>query len=861
MKCLEEVLQGREGNYILPFYWQHGESEELLREGLQKIAQSGIREACIEARPHPDWAGPGWWRDMDILIDEAKKLGMKLWILDDAHFPTGFLNGRIAEFPQARKQLVARFNIDVVGPAPDSSFVVKLEDEEELLAVIAARHDRENPNRMTDLVDITDHVHGNRVYWDVPEGMWCVTVIRTTYRGRDRGTHCNLIDRATVRLLLDICYEPHWDHYKDEFGKTLLGFFSDEPQMGNSGGSNTPGISQMGNPDMMLPWCAEARKKLQAKWGGEFGKKLLACWFEVPEISPGARYDFMDTVTDLFRVNFSEQLGDWCRTHGVQYIGHIIEDSGSHARLGHGPGHFFRSLEGQDMAGIDVVLQQIRPGMEDTQFFRIGGQQLYNGKFFHNLLAKMGSSLAAIDPKKHGMAMCEIYGAYGWAEGLKLMKWLTDHMLVRGINTYVPHAFTMADFPDPDCPPHFYARGNNPQFPYFRYVMNYMNRVSHLISGGKAVPEICLLYSAEGEWMDSENSQPLEEAALELNRVQIDYRIVPEEYLMECGIEDGKICVSSDEKLGVLVVSRRSYIRQELAEWIRKAAAAGVKVLYLEDKPEILSAEQKVPTGMQPDGDVVGTAELTQALRAAGYGEVRTDHPQPYLRTYHYVRHDGEMILFFNEDPVHAIDTRVSTPFGDAVTWYDAFDNRVLKAETQDGRVHVVLQPYEAHILINSVMDAAENDCLTDEVTVNVAGPWKRTMIRAGEQQPCDERLAELGDISAPDAFPDFSGTINYVTEITLPEQPGRVCIDLGRVSETAEIFVNGQSAGVRIAPPYRLMIDSKLFNPGMNELCVRVVNTLAQQEELRDPFSLSMPFEPSGLLGPVTLSVEKRPC
>ena len=134
-------------------------------------------------------------------------------------------------------------------------------------------------------------------------------------------------------------------------------------------------------------------------------------------------------------------------------------------------------------------------------------------------------------------------------------------------------------------------------------------------------------------------------------------------------------------------------------------------------------------------------------------------------------------------------------------------------------------------------------------------------MIRAGEQQPCDERLAELGDISAPDAFPDFSGTIDYATEINLTEQPGRVCIDLGRVYETAEIFVNGQSAGVRITPPYRLMIDSKLFNPGMNELCVRVVNTLAQQEELRDPFSLSMPFEPSGLLGPVTLSVEKRPC
>lgn len=65
---------------------------------------------------------------------------------------------------------------------------------------------------------------------------------------------------------------------------------------------------------------------------------------------------------------------------------------------------------------------------------------------------------------KKGRALCEVFGAYGWAEGLKLMKWLLDHMLVNGINYFVPHAFSMKDFPDPDCPPHFYARGMNPQF-------------------------------------------------------------------------------------------------------------------------------------------------------------------------------------------------------------------------------------------------------------------------------------------------------------------------------------------------------------------------------------------------------------
>ena len=62
--------------------------------------------------------------------------------------------------------------------------------------------------------------------------------------------------------------------------------------------------------------------------------------------------------------------------------------------------------------------------------------------------------------------MCEIFGNYGWAEGAQTMKWLADFMLVRGINIFVPHAFSPKAFPDPDCPPHFYAHGINMQSAY-----------------------------------------------------------------------------------------------------------------------------------------------------------------------------------------------------------------------------------------------------------------------------------------------------------------------------------------------------------------------------------------------------------
>lgn len=74
------------------------------------------------------------------------------------------------------------------------------------------------------------------------------------------------------------------------------------------------------------------------------------------------RVAYMDAVTRLYQEAFCMQLGEWCRAHGVEYIGHIIEDMNAHARLGCSDGHYFRALDGQDMAGIDIVLHQVMPG-------------------------------------------------------------------------------------------------------------------------------------------------------------------------------------------------------------------------------------------------------------------------------------------------------------------------------------------------------------------------------------------------------------------------------------------------------------------------------------------------------------------
>ena len=80
-----------------------------------------------------------------------------------------------------------------------------------------------------------------------------------------------------------------------------------------------------------------------------------------------------------------------------------------------------------------------------------------------------------------------------------------------------------------------------------------------------------------------------------------------------------------------------------------------------------------------------------------------------------------------------------------------------------------------------------------------------------------------------------------------------RLELDLGDVVSTAEVLINGKSAGIKLTPPWKFDL-SGLTIPGENRIEILVYNTLANHYTTiptRYPGSLV-----SGLLGPVTLNV-----
>lgn len=879
MANLKNILAGKNDNHILPFLWLRNQEEEVLRTEMEKIYECGIRAVCLESRPHPDFGGPGWWHDFDIVLDEAKKRDMKIWILDDAHFPTGQANGLIPEkYPErARKYAMMQFT-DCVGPIASASMDVNLMmtkqftwmdfgkhiekpiiDRQELISVTAAKVIAGDVID-SEIIDLTDRVRDGWLSWDVPEGVWRVCVSFTTYDFGSNNNYVNYVDRDSVATLIEAVYEPHFEHYKDEFGKTIAGFFSDEPGFYNVGGYQ-PG-NAIGRKKMPLPWGTEL-ESLIAEGNSQWRTQFPYLWLNSNEQSVPTeyRYLYMDVVSRMYSKNFSCQLGEWCAAHGVEYIGHVIEDFDEHSRLGMGTGHYFRAMKGQHMAGIDDIGGQIIPGNPYGK--RHGVTSDSDGQFYHFALAKMGASDAHIDPKKQGRCMCEAFGAYGWNFGVKSMKWLTDFLVFQGINQLVPHAFSMADYPDTDCPPHFYARGNNPQYPYFAELMKYANRMCDLLNGGKSVPQVALVYPGEHDWMNE--CMKLQVPAQQMIEHQIDFNIIPldifeapEYYGVE--MKDGCLTVNGSA-MKAIVVPETPCMEAKEVKILAKAKEAGIPVIFLNSKPaEMIGEYSNVKLEDAVNGSVVvAQNELGDYLVGQGARELIVEGDAKNLLAYHYSK-EQEIFCFFNTDLNKPVDVTVTLPVNGEIVSYDAMKNQLSKVSHTDGKLALHLDAYECIILLCGNLDEVselvvdENKAEGTVSEFDMSLDWKVSKVKAIDYPTFEEAVSMERLVPISEIDPEFSGVMRYEKTVFLPKMSECVFAP-EHIYEVAEVFVNGVSAGKKLTPNYQWDITG-LCKAGENTIVVEVANTPVR--DARKAFSPFGPervvMEPSGMFGKVRI-------
>jgi len=833
MKTLSEIINGEYGNYIAPFLWLHNEDDSLIVRELERISESGIGAVCIESRTHEEFCREDWWSDVRLILDTCKRLGMKLWILDDKHFPSGYANGIFVDkLKHLQPKVIRARYVSFAGPVKGGSIFADewmTMDNDEIIGAVAMRRVPNSDSYDGTVIDVSSGYKNGSFYFDLPEGIWSVAVMIATQADimAEHRVFSDKLNPEATEAYIEEVYKPHFEHFGDEFGKTLLGFFADEPAFHNARNA----LIYTGDRFAGYPWHKNVYDRLHEKWGDDTLVKLCRLWYNFTDGSAEAVRDaYMDTVTALYRDTFSGKIGKWCEDHGCMYIGHIIEDMGRHKNLGCGPGHYFRALEGQHMSGVDVVLHQLIPGLNEVTNTGYVSYMEMDEKLNHYVLAKLASSAAHIEPKKKGRSMCEIFGAFGWAEDTEFMKFLADHFLVRGINYFVPHAFSPKEN-DTDCPPNFYNSGKNPQYKYFRLIMEYMNRMCELTQGALHIPTCAVIYDAEASWATKDYCDN-KDICKALYDAQLDYDIFPLDFIDSIS-DDGYV---NGEYYPVIILPYSAYYN---AETLKKLERLSNRIICVGEK--------------RMDGFTnVALGELTYYMEK--YRDISLSEKHKFLRYSHYSRSGEQMYFLSNEDVVTISTVLTLKDFaGGKYTVYDAFENKAVTRESADGKIPLTLAPNNLFVLfIGSDISVGDGKLLCEPVnlTEELTPKWKIEVCRVQElpKYRLYKSTSHLENITGPDALPDFSGNMRYTAKVTLDAHKHKI-IDLGNVGQTAEVRLNGKHVGTRIYAPYRFDISEAVID-GENEIEVIVANTCVFEQ--RDAFSKFMLIKPSGLLGPV---------
>jgi hypothetical protein len=275
------------------------------------------------------------------VAERALARGMQLDMTLGAGWPwatpttTGDLGQQ--ELMYGRKDLVGPYDFSGEVPAP----VDEVTSKGKLVAVTAARVvDRGTPTGAPDvapvvstvvdpesLVDLTSHVSGTSLNWEVPEGNW---ILFAFWQRPDDG--CGLAGTSGGN-----CVALTGRESVDEGLK-----YVDANQMGAA----EPAVREVGhsffedslewNADELF-WSDDFSAEFQTRRGYDPAKYLPLMFvatvtdFPVPERQPtpdfelpegeGARYrhDYYQTLTDLYLDNHIKVVADWATKYGMQY--------------------------------------------------------------------------------------------------------------------------------------------------------------------------------------------------------------------------------------------------------------------------------------------------------------------------------------------------------------------------------------------------------------------------------------------------------------------------------------------------------------------------------------------------------------
>ncbi len=610
-----------------PFWsWNDALEPRELRRQVREMARVGLGGHFMHARAGliTEYMGDHWMRCIGAAIAESKKQGIKAWLYDEDTWPSGFAGGAVrAKGPEYWAKYLL---MELVAPGD-------LQLKEHTVALFAARKtdaglaDFRRISRDQALTANADTIL--HVYW------------ATRY-------YVDLLSEKVVRTFIDEQYEPYRRKFKQHFGKTIPGVFTDEPAFVEYGSDG-------------LPYTDGFFDRFAVTWNYDLRDFLPQLFFNAGDYRK-VRYHFWRLATELFVNAFSRQIYEWCDANNLQFTGHYLFEDNIRFQVGR-LGAVMPHYEFQHIPGIDLLTR----GIGDP------------------LLCKQASSVA------HQMGgrrvISEMYGCSGWNVSFEDLKWIGEWQSVQGVNLPCQHLelYSAKGCRKRDYPPSLYYQ--QPWWDDYRLFNDYFARQLFMLTRGKRAVDILVLHTIESAW--TEFIAPATPQVDELNReltsltrsllgMHRDFDFGDETILSRHGRIAGQKFKVAKAGYQVVIVPRCITIRSTTLRLLETFAAAGGALLMLGPPPErVDGAVSNAAAALWRRAKRVTPkpAAIAKALAAARPRtiSVADSRGREIAHLYVHQRHlkEGELFFLANIDPDKSADATVRISFRGRV---DAFD-------------------------------------------------------------------------------------------------------------------------------------------------------------------------------------------
>lgn len=690
-------------------------------------------------------------------VQEAQQLNMQVILYDEGMYPSGSAHGMVVE----RNAEYASKGIRVAESAQAGA---ALEPGERLICTLTAE---KKGDMALDPVSICCGAEGGRtensVYLHFIQG-FTGGHIRGIHIGEDDGENppksADLLNPKAVDTFIELTHQRYYDVLAEYFGNTVIAIFTDEPSI----------MGREGDP-RMKPWSDGFMQDFLA--GGCRVEDLAALWYDIGEKTETIRKKYAKAVEKRLTETFYKRIHDWCEAHEINLAGH----PGASDDIG--------LLKYFHIPGQDLIFRRVAPeegkalwGVESTQ-------------------AKCSADAARHSGKRRNLNECfACSGKNGveWSFTADDMKWMTDWLLVRGVNMLVPHAFfysvrgerRFGERP-PDVGP------NNIWWDYYPWFSAYIKRMSYMMTDSYNTAEVAVL--CESDSLPYAIVKPLYENQIEFNYL--------EEELLNSGaayVKDGALCIRQQRYKTLLCEKRRL-----VDDKIQALSEQGIQVIVY--NPENAEMSGKIIS-------INAWEEVTRYLT----GDIKLEPANRNLRVSHIVKENEHFYVLVNEGE-EEISGTVTLQAEDEVLVMDAW--------------HGTIEPYVGQRL------ALERR----ESLIIAAGrhPHSLQKIHLGENEKSKTEISlahwkvngesiSVGSWTENPDMRNFCGTIAYETEFEWKKTDFQeIILDLGSVGEQAEIEINGKKAGFRLWAPYEVEL-TPWVRQGKNTVSVFVTNSLSNR-------------------------------